>query len=263
MEKSFSKRIFLAFGKLDPKIKEALANIEKPILLSYAALAIVQDYTDQPDQQYLSTENIVEALGAAGIAINHKQVNGALSRAGQCIKRKVIKQEMCYRLMTVGRRKVEPLLQIGPIQIIYIEGNTPKKTRIYLKEIMISLKGLIRICDPYYGIRSLEILSEIQASCSVRFLTSKTNEKTYNLTGPIGDFKREHPNVEIRVLAPPNILHDRYILAADVLFILGHGIKDIGDKDSFIVTISKSYAEDVLKEIELHFDILWGKGNAL
>lgn len=263
MDKSFSESIISSFAKLDPKTKEALGNIDKPILLSYATLDIVQNFTDQPDKQYLSAKNIMDALKSSGIAIKEKQIIGALSRAGRCVSRKVINHEMYYRLMTSGKRIIGPLLQIGPIQLTYIEGDAPRKTRIYLKDIMVSLEGLVRICDPYYGIRSLEILSEIPISCSVRFLTSKTNEKSYKLNGPIGDFKRDYHNVEIRVLDPPTILHDRYILAADILYILGHGIKDIGDKDSFIVTISKSFAEDVLNDMESHFDVLWGKGNAI
>ena len=120
-----------------------------------------------------------------------------------------------------------------------------------------SIVGEARICDPYYGVRSLESLAVIPSNSHVRFLTSHTSEKASSLSGPLSDFKREHPNVEIRILPPPNTLHDRYLLTDENLLLLGHGIKDIGNKESFIITISKSYANDLLTDLKSRFDTLW------
>jgi hypothetical protein len=252
--KSSSISLLSTFSSLDPAIKYALADINQPLLLSFAALTLAQDLAKR---EYLSAEHIVAVLEAAGVAIKRTQVIGALSRAGAKVSRKVINDEMHYRIMTLGRRQIEPLLGLGPIQVVYIKSGLPATARKHLVDILSSLTGDIRICDPYYGLRSLESLLDIPISSSVKFLTSHTSERASTLSGPLTDFKRERPNIEIRLLPPPNILHDRYILALDNLYILGQGIKDIGNKESFIVTISNSYAADLLKDIELRFDNLW------
>ncbi len=254
MTKSSSISLLSAFSSLDPAIKYALADIDQPLLLSFAALTLAQDLAKR---DHLSAEHIVAVLEAAGVAIKRSQVIGALSRAGARVSRKVINDEINYCIMTLGRRQIEPLLGLGPIQVIYIKSGIPATARKHLVDILSSLAGDIRICDPYYGLRSLESLSEIPTSSSARFLTSHTSEKASALSGPLTDFKRERPNVEIHLLQPPNILHDRYILTSDNLYLLGQGIKDIGVKESFIVTISSSYASDLLKELEVRFDTLW------
>jgi len=254
MPKSSSISLLSTFSSLDLAIKYALAEIDQPLLLSLAALTLAQDFAKR---DYLSAEHIVAVLEAAGVAIKHTQVKGALSRAGAKVSRKVIDDEVHYRIMTSGRRLIEPLLGLGPIQVVYIKSGMPATARKHLGDILSSLAGDIRICDPYFGLRSLESISEIPISSNVRFLSSHTSERAPVLSGPLTDFKRERPNVEIRLLPPPNILHDRYILALDNLYILGQGIKDIGDKESFIVTISSSYAADLLKDLEVRFDALW------
>lgn len=83
------------------------------------------------------------------------------------------------------------------------------------------------------------------------------------LSGPLSDFKSEHSNVEIRVLPPPNALHDRYIITSDKLLLMGHGLKDIGTKDSFMVEISVSYAPDLVAGITARFDSLWTSASSL
>jgi hypothetical protein len=254
MKKSPTISLLSTFSTLDLPIKQALADIEKPLLLSFAALAIAEDFAER---DYLSAEHIVAALEAAGVAIKRTQVLGALSKAGARVSKRVFAGETFYRLMTIGRRQIEPLLGFGPIQVMYIKSGMPTTARKHLRDILAILPGDTRICDPYYGLRSLESLLDIPANSNIKFLTSHTSEKTSSLFGPLMDFKRERPNVEIRKLQSPNTLHDRYILTSDNLFILGQGIKDIGVKESFIINISRFCAPDLLKNLTVRFDKLW------
>ncbi len=260
MPKSTSISLLSTFSSLEPSIKQSLADIELPLLLSFAALALAQDFAKK---DYLTAEHIVAVLEAAGVAIKRSQVIGSLSRAGSKVSRKVIHDEVHYCLMTTGRRKIEPLLGLGPIRVVYIKSGMPATARKHLRDIMSTISRNAKICDPYYGLRSLESLSEIPMSSNVRFLTSHTSEKAISLAGPLMDFKREKTNVEIRILPHPNTLHDRFILSADSLYLLGQGIKDIGVKESFIITISKSFAPDLLRDLEARFDALWAASTIL
>ena len=248
------------FRNLDPTIKDSLADIDQPMLLALATLTLAEDLAGRP---YLSSEHIVAALEAAGIAVKRAQISNALSRAGNKVSRKIENEERYYRAMIPGRRLVEPILSIGPIHLARIEAGRPRSARKHLTELLASLSGTVRICDPWYGLRSLDALAMLPAKCDVRFLTSQTNEKAVSLAGPVADFKREHPNVELRVTSLPSPLHDRYVLTADELLLLGQGVKDIGNKESFIVGISSDYAADLLQETLTSFDSNWSKATTL
>ena len=242
------------FENLDEPTKQALADIKYPLMLGLATLVLSEDRAQRP---YLSGEHIVAAFEAAGIAVQRKQVTRAFSRAGNRINRKTIEGEIHYRAMIHGRRDVEPLLQLGKIQVAYVEGGQPRTARKVLRDLVQSFKGEVRVCDPYYGLRTLDALEMIPSFCDVRFLTAQTTEKAVKLTGPIADFKRERPRTELRLFPDPKALHDRYILSVDVLLILGHGIKDIGNKESFVIRISAEYANDLFASIRKAFDDRW------
>jgi len=171
--------------------------------------------------------------------------------------------ERHYRVMIPGRRLVEPMLSVGPIHLARIEAGFPRKARKHLAELVGPLSGIIRICDPWYGLRSLDALAMISQKAEARFLTSQTGEKAASLAGPLSDFKREHPFVSLRLIAPPAPFHDRYILTPNELLLLGQGLKDIGNKESFIVGISAAYAKDLLDETSNSFDVNWSKATVL
>jgi hypothetical protein len=75
------------FESLDEDIKQAIADIESPLLLGLATLLISEN---QAQRQYLSAEHIVAALEAAGVSINRNQIVKAFSKAGNKINRKIV-----------------------------------------------------------------------------------------------------------------------------------------------------------------------------
>lgn len=249
------------FENLEEPIKQLLADIRSPLILGLATLFLSES---RAQRLYLSSEHIVAALEAAGVAVKRAQIANAFSRAGNKISRKMIEDETCYRLMTSGRREVVNLFELpGEISVSYIEGGKPRTARKLLADVLVSLSGEVRVCDPYYGLRTLDALEMIPPTCNVRFLTAQTTEKPIKLSGAIIDFKREHPNIELRLFPDPKTLHDRYVLSNDLLLILGHGIKDIGNKESFVVSISKDYAGDLLESLGKTFDERWATSSSL
>jgi hypothetical protein len=52
-------------------------------------------------------------------------------------------------------------------------------------------------------------------------------------------------------------LDDRYVLADDQIVQMGHGLKDVGNKDSFIVSLDKILAGDLLASVRASFDAKW------
>jgi hypothetical protein len=242
------------FEDLDESTKQSLADIKSPLILGLATLLISDEQAQRP---YLSAEHIIAALEASGVAIKRTQITNAFSKAGDRISRKLTDGEIHYRIMTSGRRQVEPFLHSGAISVLYVHGGKPRTARKILSDLLNPLSGEVRVCDPYYGIRTLDALEMLPISCTVRFLTAQTTENPIRLSGAISDFKRENPQIELRKFPDSKTLHDRYALSQDTLLILGHGIKDIGNKESFVVCVSSEYAKDLIESLIMTFDDRW------
>lgn len=250
-----------AFQKLDYQSKHALAEITSPLLLSLAALAIAEQ---RVGVQRLTAEHIVACLEAAGVAVKRKSVSGALGRAGSKVSTSIEPSgEIGYRLMTLGQREVEPYLKKSALSVVRIEGGRPHTARHHLGELLCVLSGTARICDPYFGLRTLETIDHISPKTTIRFLTSKTNESMPKTRGAFNDFSKQRKNTEFRVLPPPHDLHDRYVLTKDSLLLVGHGLKDIGGKESFVIQVEKTLAPDLLEDIERSFDEKWASAAPL
>ena len=115
--------ILEAFQDLDAQAKHALAEIASPLLLSLAALDIAEQ---RVGVQRLTAEHIVACLEAAGVAVKRNSVSRALARAGNKVSTSVEPSgEIGYRLMTKGRREVEPYLKNSALSVVRIEGGRP------------------------------------------------------------------------------------------------------------------------------------------
>lgn len=253
--------LLATFQGLDAQTKLALAEVSTPLQLSLAALDIAER-TASVDR--LTAEHIVACLEAAGVAVKRLSVARALSRAGRKVSAtRSDSGETAYKLMTQGRREIEPLLRNGAISVVRIEGGRPHTARQHLGELLADLTGLVRICDPYFGLRTLETIDHLPLAASIQFLTSKTSESLPKVKGAFHDFAKERKNAEFRVLTPPHDLHDRYVLTADTLLLVGHGLKDIGGKESFVIRIERALAPDLVDGLAQAFDGKWKTAAAL
>lgn len=248
------------FREVDDEIKRALAGVPSKLRLGLCVLTLAQD---KFGTEYLSLEEIAEALDRLGIAVERANLGRAFSRAGDRIRRVIVEGVPKYKVMTKGRQEVEDIVSIPGPQVIYIEGGQPRTTRKTLAEILGDLQGTIRILDPYYGLRSLDVLEAIPHMCEVRFLTARTSERAARLQSAISDFKNERPNVEFRVYPRPEELHDRYVIGEDYVLILGHGLKDIGSKESFLIRLDSQIAPDLIPTLISRFDQRWSEGQTI
>jgi hypothetical protein len=249
-----------SFRALGDPTKNMLADIDSPLLLGLLTLTLA---ADRAMREYLSLEHMVAALEAAGIGLKRVQLGRALARAGNRVSRKMIDGEPHYKIMIRGRRDAEQFLQAGNLSLLYVEGRKPRTDRRRLGDILSDLSGTVRICDPFYGVRTLDTLELIPDPCSVRFLTAKTNENITRLSGPIRDFRIERPRTELRLYPKSRELHDRYILGDDRMLIVGHGLKDIGSKESFVIAIKRALVPDLHAQVTSAFNDKWSKARPL
>ncbi len=255
-----AKSILETFEKLDASTKHTLADIPSPRLLAFAALELAEN---QCGIDRLTSEHIVACLEAAGVAVKKLSISRALARASGYISSRKEENETSYKLMTKGKREIEQALGGEKMSVVRIEKNQPRTARLKLGDILRSLSGIVRICDPYYGVRTLDLLDNILVKTKVQFLTSKTNEAGRKLQGAMKDFKRERPNVEFRLARKDAGLHDRFVITNNLILILGHGLKDIGGKESFIIHLDKFLVPDLIKETIKAFNAKWNAGTTI
>jgi hypothetical protein len=154
-----------------------------------------------------------------------------------------------------------------PLNIVYINPSKPRTAKKDLESLIKSIpKGELLICDPYYGLRTLEVL-EVFAKYHkrIKFLTARVGggEKQTTLSHAVSDFKKEYDTkVELR-LASSKDLHDRYIVGSNHILIVGHGIKDLGSKESLIVVVEDRYGKDIRRIITTNFNVRWASAAAI
>ena len=201
-----AKSLLDTFEKLDPATKHTLADITSPRLLAFSALEIAET---QCGIDRLTSEHIVACLESAGVAVKKLSISRALSGATGYISDRKEGNEISYKLMTKGKREIEQALGSEKMSVVRIEKNQPRTARLELADILKKLTGVVRICDPYYGVRTLDLLDNFPDKTNVRFLTSKTNETGRKLQGAMKDFKKERPKFEFRLARANAGLHDR------------------------------------------------------
>lgn len=129
------------------------------------------------------------------------------------------------------------------------------------------LKGDLCIVDPFYGNGTFYALEKFGKYRKIRFLSCKLgNEEQNNITKfeiNLKRFRKEFKNIEMRKYDKYYELHDRYIIADNGLVIVGHGIKDLADKESFVVFLSKALVKKFLPVLKKVFEERWKKANNL
>lgn len=215
---------------------------------------------------YLSFESIENILSEfLDVPLTLIQIKRAFARAGK----KVIKNKNGdgYKISDPGEVYLRGLKKDEPLNILYIQPDKPRTAKNNLEGLIKSIpKDTLLICDKYYGLKTLDVLEMFSKyHKNVKFLTAKIGhgEKPATLGNAVSEFKKENKKkVEIRQCAG-NDLHDRYIIAKDRFFIVGHGIKDLGNKESLIVAVEDRYGKDIRKTITAVFEKRWSSAKPL
>lgn len=197
-------------------------------------------------------------------SIGTKSLVTSFNRAGKKIHRYKENNEIYYEIMKVGKEYLLSLVKTNKISTIYFEPDKRYTSkRLLLRTILNNLKGELRIVDPYCGMRTLDILSNIKNK--VLFLTRLDNLRTKDKNSflrDLKDFNPEHRNTEIRNYQY-NDIHDRYIISSKSLIILGHSIKDLGNKESFAIVLYKHTSRNIFEALIENFNRRWKKASTI
>jgi hypothetical protein len=214
----------------------------------------------------LTGEQIAAVIvGAQKISVNTNSIINSLNRAADKVHRYYEKDETYFEIMKPGIEYVSSLSRQDLMSAFYCEPDSKFTAKKFLKnQIFESLKGDLKIVDPYCSERTLDILSDLK-NRDVKFLTRLENlrdKERGRFQRGLQDFKSENPNMEFRDY-PNADIHDRYIISPDFLVILGHSIKDLGAKESFAVVLNKDASRNVVEALIENFDRRWKQSTPL
>ena len=171
--------------------------------------------------------------------------------------RDILSGSLCPKCHGFGALDREPIR--GPINLFYISGEKPYSDYRTVENILEEVTGNVLICDPYFGKNTLDLIKRLPNKCKVRFLLEKNQDVSED---DLKRYKQERPSFQFK-LARPKGMHDRYIVDKRGLMILGHGLRDIGNKESFVVFLERSLIPTIIDDISISFENRWKSATSI
>lgn len=130
-------------------------------------------------------------------------------------------------------------------------------------KIINALKGDLCIVDPLYGNGTFSTLAKFGKKRNVQFLSATLGNDEQNNTTDFNinlkKFKSQFKNIKLKKYDKFWELHDRYIIADNALVVIGHGIKDFGGKESFVIFLPRETVSNFLPNLKSIFKKRWGQ----
>jgi hypothetical protein len=117
-----------------------------------------------------------------------------------------------------------------------------------------TLKGVIRLCDPYLDNSTIEHLDACTSVREVRFLTHNITDSGA-LRRLVNAFDAPTRKLFVRKTAK-SVLHDRYLLEDSSMRILGTSLNGLGKKECFVIKAGDDMRATMLSV----FDKRWNEG---
>lgn len=215
----------------------------------------------------LSAQQVSSILrDAHEVSIETKSISKALNRAGRRIHTHREGGEILYEIMKAGKNHLMSLRSEGTISVLYFAPEQRYSSkRLLASDVLNTLSGELRIVDPYFGERTLDVIKDVKAR-PIKFLTrieNITNNAARNrLMRELQDFKTEKAGIEFRNY-PNKDLHDRYIVSPSCVVLIGHSMKDLGTKESFAVVLNEASSKNIYEALSESFGRRWKQSDLL
>lgn len=189
-----------------------------------------------------------------GIHMSRQRVQGILAAEKGTVARRKRREGLRYQLMQSG---ADEAMATGR-SIVLIQPDQALSAIRTVESVLGSLRGVLRICDPYSDGATLDMLGVTVRASSIRLLTMEISRP-----GPfardLAAFRKQYPmSIEVRA-ARDRVLHDRYVIDDSDMYLIGTSLNGIGKKQTFVVRAG----EDVRAMAIGGFDAQWRVGRAL
>lgn len=118
-------------------------------------------------------------------------------------------------------------------------------------DVLSSLKGDVRICDPYLDHTTIEHLCALTLGVHTRLLTFTVKDDA-RVNRTLSAAHQDGRRFSIRI-APVGKLHDRYIIDDSVMYIIGTSLNGLGKKQAFLIRAGEDFRAVMVDA----FESLW------
>jgi hypothetical protein len=186
---------------------------------------------------------------AYGIDLSRQRIETTLSTEKGTVAKRNIGGRRAYQLMAAGSEELDAARDA----VIFVE---PAEGFSGLREthsLLATLRGDLRVCDPYVDLRTLDALAECSAADSIRLLTQNVKSPKGVQQGAKA-YQGEHGiTLDIRK-SQDRTLHDRYLIHESGMLLVGTSLNGLGLKQSFVVALTDDIRTDVLAAFEATWD---------
>jgi hypothetical protein len=196
------------------------------------------------------------------LILDEKTIIRGFARSGNKIKVHKEGGTVSYEIMVDGKEIINNLIDTRNEKILFFSGeNSWTDSNMNFPKIISLLKGDLSLVDPFYGDGTFFVLEKFGKQRKIRFLTStlgrQEQENETNFKINLTKFKTEFKNIQLRKHNKPFELHDRYIIADNALVVIGHGIKDLGSKESFLIYFPIDSVKEFVCMLQELFNKRW------
>jgi len=199
----------------------------------------------------------VQSMTAAEIAevstlglrrsMTRQRVAGLLSAAKAIVAREQGSSPAQFVLMRSGADRIRG--RRG--DVVVIEPDAAFTGLLRLDEILSAVTGEVLLCDPYIDDKTLVALTSVPTTVRIKLLSLNVSDPT-QFRRKLHAYDKQYGNLEIRV-SPVADLHDRYLIDARRMLMIGQSLNGIGKKQTFIVAVG----EDLRNSMEATFWKRW------
>jgi hypothetical protein len=245
------------FREADKSDIPDFAECVRPLDMALWVLLVAKD---KVGEKRLTGEEIsFVIIETQEVSVNKRSVINSLNRASDKVHRHSEKDEVYFEIMKPGREYLSSLQKESLIHAFYFEPDSKYTAKKLLRtQIFHNLTGNLKIIDPYFGERALDVLESIKGrhiKAMTRLENLKDRDKS-KLMRELADFKTENPDVEFRNY-PGSDIHDRYIISEGEVTLIGHSMKDLGAKETFAVILDRESCREIYEALSDNFDNRW------
>jgi len=182
-----------------------------------------------------------------GLKLHWRTVNTTLFKADDLVDRKKRGGRWGFGILRAGENRVIA----PPASILLVDPSKAVQAVLGLHTLLSQCRGVVRVCDPYFDVVTLQHLDACSSASEIRVLTRNVKDGG-SLRTLHAAFGTQGRILNVKVVGA-NILHDRYLLDDTGMKILGTSLNGFGKKQCFVIAAGDDMRKAMLTVFEGHW----------
>ena len=210
---------------------------------------------DQCDLPWMTPGEVSKALREVfGIDVSWQKLSslGVQNRGEVAVRRR--SGHLAFQIMKEGADR----LAQTKVSIVFIQPELALSKMREAQDLLSTLAGDLKICDPYVDSATLDLLASCTAASSISLLTANVRQASL-LKREVIAFESEFGVPLAISVVSGKTLHDRYLIHRDGMLLIGTSLNSLGKKQSFLVEVGS----DIRTSVAATYENLWLKAAPL